>query len=176
MTQTGGEVYVRDFVGGRSLWASTNATTTAQAILGGSATASSQHPVISDDGTLVAFKTGSNEVSGGSAVIFQYNTVTAALTTVYTNGIYAWPYSDDFYGPEMTPDGRFLVFTSEEQSTNVFGSVRLWDSRTGSNALVSTNLTGAYSARHTGAGGVGHAGWTLCCVSEQRRGLDGQYG
>jgi Tol biopolymer transport system component len=146
VTQAGGEVYVRDFVGGGILWASSNATTTAQGILGGSAIPSSQHPVISDDGTWVAFKTGSNNVSGGSAVIFEYNTVTAALTTVYTNGIYELPYSDDFFGPEMTPDGRFIVFTSEEQGTNVFGSIRLWDSQTGTNALVSTNLSGAYSA------------------------------
>ncbi len=146
MTQAGGEVYVRDFVGGGLLWASTNASTTAKGILGGSGTPSSQHPVISDDGTWVAFKTGSNNVSGGAAVIFQYNTVTAALTTVYTNGIYALPYGDDFYGPEMTPDGRFIVFTSQEEGTNVFGSIRLWDSQTGANALVSTNLNGAYSA------------------------------
>jgi Tol biopolymer transport system component len=146
VTQAGGEVYVRDFVGGGILWASSNATTLAQGILGGSAIVSSQHPVISDDGTWVAFKTGSNYVSGGPAVIFQFNTVTAALTTVYTNGIYALPYSDDFYGPEMTPDGRFIVFTSQEQGTNIFGSIRLWDSQTGTNALVSTNLSGAYSA------------------------------
>ncbi|MGA2554969.1 MAG: hypothetical protein ABSG04_01665 [Verrucomicrobiota bacterium] len=146
VTQAGGEVYVRDFVGGGILWASSNATTTAKAILGGSATPSSEHPVISDDGTWLAFKTGSNNVSGGSAVIFQFNTVTAALTTVYTNGIYALPYGDDFYGPEMTPDGRFLVFTSGEQGTNIFGSIRLWDSQTGTNALVSTNVNGVYSA------------------------------
>ena len=58
----------------------------------------------------------SNTLSGGSAVIFQYNTVTAALTTVYTNGIYALPYGDDFYGPEMTPDGRFLASPRREQA------------------------------------------------------------
>ena len=34
VTPAGGEVYVRDFVGGGILWASSNATTTAQAILG----------------------------------------------------------------------------------------------------------------------------------------------
>jgi len=46
----------------------------------------------------------------------------------------------------MTPDGRFLVFTSGEQGTNIFGSIRLWDSQTGTNALVSTNVSGVYSA------------------------------
>jgi Tol biopolymer transport system component len=79
-------------------------------------------------------------------VIFEYNTGSAALTTVYTNGIYALPWSDDFYGPEMTPDGRFLAFTSGEQGTNIYGSIRLWDSQTGTNALVSTNGSGVYSA------------------------------
>ena len=57
-TQAGGDVYVRDFVGGGILWASSNATTTAQAIFGGTATPSSEHPVISDDGTWVAFRDG----------------------------------------------------------------------------------------------------------------------
>jgi Tol biopolymer transport system component len=146
VAQAGGEVYVRDFVAGRILWASSNATTTAKAILGGFRTPSSEHPVMSDDGTWVAFKTGSNSVSGGSAVIFQYSTASKALTTIYTNGIYALPSSDDFYGPEMTPDGRFLVFTSAEQGTNISGSIRLWDSQTGTNALVSTNVNGVYSA------------------------------
>ena len=37
-TQAGGDVYVRDFVGSGILWASSNATTTAHAILGGTAT------------------------------------------------------------------------------------------------------------------------------------------
>jgi len=146
VAQAGGEVYVRDFTGGGIIWASSNATTTAKAILGGSATPSSEHPVMSDDGTWVAFKTGSNSVSGGRAVIFEYNTSSTALTTVYSNGIYALPWSDDFYGPEMTPDGRFLVFTSGEQGTNIYGSIRLWDSQTGTNALVSTNGSGVYSA------------------------------
>ena len=100
---------------------------------------------MSDDGTWLAFKTGPTNVSGDSAVIFQYNTASKALNTIYTNGIYAQPYSDDFYGPEMSPDGRFLVFTSAEQGTSIFGSIRLWDSQTGTNALVSTNVNGVYS-------------------------------
>ena len=49
------------------------------------------------------------------------------------------------FGPEITPDGRFIVFTSQEQGTNADGSVRLWDSQTQTNVLVSTNLSGVYS-------------------------------
>jgi hypothetical protein len=144
VTQTGGEIYVRDFVAGGITWASANATPTAKAILGGNFTPASEHPVLSDDGMWVAFKTGSNTFTGGSAVIFQYNTATATLTTVFTNGIYA-TYGDDVYGPEMTPDGRFITFTSQEQGSPTNGSIRLWDSQTGTNVLISTNLSGDYS-------------------------------
>ena len=146
VTQSGGEVYVRDFLGGGISWASSNATVTAKAILGGTATPASEHPVISDDGTWVAFKTGPLSVTTlpSLAVIFQYNSATAALTTVYTNGICV-PYGNDFYGPEMTPDGRFIAFTSGEQRTTTNGSIRLWDSEAATNILVSTNLNGAYS-------------------------------
>jgi Tol biopolymer transport system component len=146
VTQAAGEVYVRDFVGGGIIWASSNATTTAKAILGGTATPASGHPVMSEDGTWVAFKTGPSNAAGlpASAVIFEYNSATAALTTVYTNGI-CTTYGDDFYGPEMTPDGRFITFTSREQGTTTNGSIRLWDSQTATNVLVSTNLSGEYS-------------------------------
>jgi len=146
VTQPGGEVYVRDFVGGGIIWASSNATTTAQAILGGHALPTSEHPVMSDDGTWVAFKTGSNTISGGSAVIFRYNTGTGSLATVFTNGIYAMAYDDDRFGPEMTPDGRFIVFTAGEQGATTNGSIVLWDAETASNTLVSTNLSGEYSS------------------------------
>jgi Tol biopolymer transport system component len=143
VTQSGGEVYVRDFVGGGIIWASSNATSTAAAIFK-TGTPASEHAVISDDGTWVAFKTGSNYLARLPAVIFQYNCATAVLTTIYTNGIYSI-YGDDVYGPEMTPDGRFIVFTSGEQGTTTNGSIRLWDSETATNALVSTNLSGVYS-------------------------------
>ena len=155
---------------------STNATTRGRRFWGEAPRPSSQHPVISDDGTLVAFKTGSNNVSGGSAVIFHFNTVTAALTTVYTNGIYALPVQ------------RRFLWAGNDAGRTVPG---LHVGRTGAQHLWQHPALGfpnrhqcagqhqyqrSVFGQHTGAGGVSHAGWTLCGVPEQRGGFDGQYG
>jgi Tol biopolymer transport system component len=150
-TNTAGEVYVRDLVANQTTWASTNASALACAILGATTNQSSEHPEISDDGTFVTFKTG----SGSNAVIFQYNMTNGTTTTIYTNALLftagttnALLADDDYYGPEMTPDGRFVAFVAIEAasagSTN-FGSLRLWDSETGTNIVVCTNGGGVYS-------------------------------
>jgi Tol biopolymer transport system component len=52
-----GEVYVRDMVGGKTTWASTNAASLAQTLLG-LTNIPSYHAVVSDDGRFDAFKTG----------------------------------------------------------------------------------------------------------------------
>ena len=131
---------------------STNASTTAHAFIGENQYRylPSEHPEISDDGTLVTFKTGLI----GAAVIFQYNMTNGTTTTIYTNALLSSGNArdtlaaDDYYGPETTPDGRFVAFVAIEaasnQSTN-YGSVRLWDSETGTNVLVSANTNGVYS-------------------------------
>ena len=175
VTQSGGEVYVRDFLGGGISWASSNATVTAKAILGGTATPASEHPVISDDGTWVAFKTGPLSVTTlpSLAVIFQYNSATAALTTVYTNGICV-PYGNDFYGPEMTPDGRFIAFTSGEQRTTTNGSIRLWDSEAANQHPRQHKSQWRLFHQHAGPGAGGHTGRAIRGVPEQGGGFDDQ--
>jgi Tol biopolymer transport system component len=150
-TNTAGEVYVRDLVANQTIWASTNASTLAYAILGQTTNQSSEHPEISDDGTFVTFKTGSRS----NAVIFQYNMTNGTTTTIYTNALLytagtatALLADDDFYGPETTPDGRFVAFVAIEaasQGSTNYGSVRLWDSETGTNVVVCTNAGGVYS-------------------------------
>jgi Tol biopolymer transport system component len=150
-TNNAGDVYVRDLVANQTTWASTNASALADAILGGTNYQSSEHPEISDDGTFVTFKTG----SGGNAVVFQYNMTNGTTTTIHTNallytaGTAAFlPADDDFYGPEVTPDGRFVAFVAIEaasQGSTNYGSVRLWDSETGTNVVVCTNASGVYS-------------------------------
>jgi Tol biopolymer transport system component len=152
VTNSIGDVYVRDLVANQTIWASTNASALAQDILGGPDYQASGHPEISDDGTLVTFKTGFY----GAAVIFQYNMTNGTTTTIYTNAL-QYPggssntaafWTEDYYGPEMTPDGRFVAFVAIEApsagGTN-YGSVRLWDSETGTNVVVCTNAAGVYS-------------------------------
>lgn len=143
VTNFQGEVYVSDLTAGQVIWASTNAAIMAQSALG-RAGAGSFHPVISDDGVFVAFKTGATNAIG-QAIILQHNLTNQSTTLISTNGLSSTVYSDDVYGPEMTPDGRFITFVSEEMETNIYGSIRLWDSQTATNFLVSTNLSGVYS-------------------------------
>ena len=153
---TAGEVYVRDLLAGKTIWASTNAAATVSTVLQLGSMPSS-HPVLSDDGRYIAFKTGwtngtvSPGGSGVAAVIyFLYDTLNRTTTMVSTNGFAPWANCDDVYGPEMTPDGRFVAFVQREPagSTN-YSSVRLWDRQTGTNVLVSAGTNDLWPANST---------------------------
>jgi Tol biopolymer transport system component len=138
----GGDVYVRDMVANQTIWASTNAASITQGIFGGSQYQASLHPAISADGTQVAFRTGLNS----NNVVFLYNIPSSTTTIIWTNGANATSlaFGDDVYGPDITPDGRFVLFlASETNLTNL--SVRLWDAETGTNLLVSANTNGLFS-------------------------------
>ena len=158
---TAGEVYVRDRLAGTTVWASTNAAMTVSNLLH-LISMPSTHPVLSDDGRYVAFKTGwtNGTASPGGAgvaavIFFQYDSVNGTTTILSTNGYAPWAFCDDVYGPEMTPDGRFVAFVQREPigSTN-YSSVRLWDQQTGTNVLVSAGANGLWptnSTSHTSA-------------------------
>ena len=114
--------------------------------------APSYHPVMSDDGRYVAFKTGWNNGTvppGGASVaaviFFQFDSVAGTATILSTNGYAPWAFCDDVYGPAMTPDGRFVVFEQREPvgHTN-YCSVRLWDRFIGTNVLVSAGPNGLW--------------------------------
>jgi hypothetical protein len=158
--QSLGEIYVRDRLAGTTIWASTNAALTCSNLLGTSPNNSwflmpSIHPVISDDGRYVAFKTGwTNGIvtppAGKPAVIFfQYDLVNRTTTIVSTNGYPSWANCDDVYGPEMTPDGRFIAYVEY----NIVGgktnsSVRLWDRLADTNGLVNLDTSGLWASNN----------------------------
>jgi Tol biopolymer transport system component len=143
-----GEIYVRDRLANQTIWASTNAaaiTASVQSSPYGPSNYKSYHPGLSDDGRYVAFKTGSiSLIPAGTipppVIYFQYDTVNGTTTMLSTNGFQPWLNCDDVYGPEMTPDGRFIAYVQYEQAggTN-YSSVRLWDRQTGTNVLVSAD-------------------------------------
>jgi Tol biopolymer transport system component len=138
---TTGEVYVRDRLTGTTTWASTNAAAIVSAMIQ-QTNATSYHPQLSDDGRYVAFKAGTT-ASTGVAVILQYDSTTGATTVVNTNGIGGSVDVDESYGPEMTPDGRFIAFARHEGSTNSgYASVHVWDAQLASDTLVSDNGSG----------------------------------
>lgn len=139
---TNAQVYVRDLVAGVTLWASTNAANLASNLLG-LVSAASYHPVISDDGRYLGYKTGSayqnlGTASGnaGSMLVFQYDSVAGTTALVATNGYAPWYQNDDITGPEMSPDGRYLVFSATNHSAGCV-EVELWDSTLGTNWVVS---------------------------------------
>jgi Tol biopolymer transport system component len=130
-----GEVYVCDLVSNVTIWASTNAANIAKAVLNISS-AACYHPVISDDGQYVAFKAGTGT---GPAMIFQYSATNGSVTAISSNAV---KQVDDIYGPEMSPDGRFVVFLA----TNFSGAcvtVELWDALAGTNSTISVAQDGS---------------------------------
>ena len=158
---TGGEIYLYDSVSNKMTWASTNAASIVATQLNLN-NAPSSHPALSADGRYVAFKAGwtnGTTSPGGSGVaavlFFQYDASNRTTTVVSTNGYAPWLNCDDVYGPEMSPDGRFVAFVQREQAGSGTNSdVRLWDRVAGTNVLVSVNLNGLWptnSNSHTPA-------------------------
>jgi Tol biopolymer transport system component len=136
-----GEVYVRDRLMGTTTWASTNAAAIVSAALGLSGMPA-YHPRLSDDGRYVAFKAGAT-TPGSAVVILQYDSITGATAVVNTNGIGGSVDLDDSYGPEMTPDGRFIAFARQEGSLGSgYSSVHVWDAQLNSDTLVSDDGSG----------------------------------
>ena len=136
-----GEVYVRDRVAGTTTWASTNVAALVLAALGQN-NVPSYHPRLSDDGRYVAFKAGAT-IATGAAMILQYDSTLVATTAANTNGIGGPVDLDDSYGPEMTPDGRFIAFARHEGSlSSGYSSVHVWDAQLTTDTLVSDNGSG----------------------------------
>ena len=139
-----GEVYLADLLANTVAWVSTNASVTTSNILRLNSPPS-YHPALSDDGRYVAFKCGwtngtvAPPLPGRAAtIVFLFDSLSGATTLLTTNGYAPLPYDDDLYGPEMTPDGRFVAYVERETTlaTN-FASVRLWDRLTATNVLAS---------------------------------------
>ena len=155
-TATKGEVYLAEVASNTITWASTNAALAAYDVLLLNNTPSS-HPALSDDGRYVAFKTGwtNGAVSpGGSSpaavIFFVYDSLTGTSTILSTNGFPPWANCDDVYGPEMTPDGRFIAYVEREfAGTTNYSSVRLWDQQSGTNVLVSAGPDGLWPTNST---------------------------
>lgn len=134
-----GEVYVRDTVLNTITWVSSNAVSMAYSNIAGSKYTVAYHPSISDDGRYVAFKTSLADKSWPTA-IFRKDLVTGTLTMLNSNSIPMGNGArqgafDDYFGPEMTPDGRFVTYSCRDLNTNYY-SVHLWDSVSSTDAPV----------------------------------------
>lgn len=148
------EVYVSDLVSNTITWASTNAGSTVNSILHLSPYSPSFHPVISEDGRYIGFKTGWTNSSAppgsppaiGAVVVFRYDTLGATNVIVSTNGFpastWTWWGADDPYGPEMTRDGRFIAFAERQGTNQTHSSLYEWDAQSGLSTLVSADTNG----------------------------------
>ena len=144
---TNGEIYLCDLTTTNLTWVSSNAVA-----LAGFSGGASTHPVISDDGRYVAFKYGStngpNEAgfNHGASFIFQYDAQMVNTTIVNSNAYPPVPYADDIYGPEMTPDGRYVAFVEQTVLVTLvpYSSVHLWDRLGVPDTLVSQDMFGGF--------------------------------
>jgi Tol biopolymer transport system component len=134
-----GEVYVCDLFSNVTIRASTNAANITKSVLNLSS-AACYHAVISDDGQYVVFKAGTGT---GLAMIFQYRATNGMVTAISSNGVTPWQQIGDIYGPEMSPDGRFVVFVATN-SDLACRMIQLWDAQTGTNLNVSVALDGSF--------------------------------
>lgn len=150
-TTTAGEIYSADLVSNTMAWVSTNAATVVSSLFHLN-NMPSVHPVISADGRYVAFKSGWTNgfaYPGGTGIpatiVFCYDASNQTTTIIGTNGYPPWTGSDDVFGPEMTPDGRFIAFAQLQVTGGKTNSVVcLWDRQTGTNMLVSAGLDGLW--------------------------------
>jgi Tol biopolymer transport system component len=145
-----GEVYVRDLTTGVTTWASANALAIASSGFGTTNNYSSYHPVLSVDGRYLAFKTvaASNTLSGvppiyTNGIVLQLDLQSGITTVIDTNALASGPSDEDRFGPEMTPDGRFIAFVHQEPGpAGAYSSVYLWDSQNSTSILVSDDGNG----------------------------------
>jgi Tol biopolymer transport system component len=146
-TTTRGEIYLFDALANSVTWVSTNASVTTSNLLKLNQPPS-YHPALSEDGRYIAFKCGwtngtvTPPTPGvAAALVFRYDATDGTTTVISTNAFAAWPFNDDVYGPEMSPDGRFIAYVEREiNGGSIYSSVRLWDQQTGTNVLVSADL------------------------------------
>jgi Tol biopolymer transport system component len=153
-----GEIYVRDRLAGTTTWASTNAAIIVSNLLYKflSIPMSSVHPALSDDGRYVAFKTTTNGITSLDSLVaapgeifFQYDSLNRTTTIVDTNGYPHWVAYDDIYGPEMTPDGRFIAYVDRIMTGGKTNSnIRLWDRLAGTNVLVNLDTNGLWASNN----------------------------
>jgi hypothetical protein len=136
-----GEIYVRDLVAGTTTLASTNARSIALSALGSTNVFSCNHS-ISADGRYVAFEvatTNANSVAT-PGLILRHDLQTAITDTAFTNARVPMMPPEDIHTLDLTPDGRFISFIANTDSTGVGTHVRCWDSQSGTNTIISLDL------------------------------------
>jgi Tol biopolymer transport system component len=134
---TTSEVYVRDLVGGTTLWASSGASAALQAAFG-LTNAVSFNFALSADGQFVAYEASSPSASAD--LILRYGLVSDWTDLVHTNVVAAPPGANRRL--DMTPDGRFIAFVANTNGVSSTSTcILVWDAQTGLATLASGDLS-----------------------------------
>jgi Tol biopolymer transport system component len=143
-----GEVYVRDLVGGTTIWASTNAQNLFQSVYG-TPNEISCHADISSDGQFVAFETCTTNLTtlNAQGIVQRFNLQTDATDIIYTNANAPLTSPlENINNLDITPDGRFVAYVANTTNSGGNTAIYLWDSQTGTNTLVSADQTSGLPA------------------------------
>jgi Tol biopolymer transport system component len=150
--QTTGELYVRDLVGGTTIWASSGAR--GPWFPNGTPVLSCNFQ-ISDDGRYMAYEACGNNATTNNfsatmpsiGAILRYGLQTGLTDLVATNANIPAGSFQYVHNLDMSPDGRFITFVSNGAASFITNtSVYLWDAQSGATTLVSVNTNGVASS------------------------------
>jgi Tol biopolymer transport system component len=143
-TTNGTEIFIRDMIGGKTVWASTNAR-----VLLGSSVAYSYNLSTSADGKFVAFESSTNAptTAGSRGSIFRYSVDSGLTDLVSANAYIPTAAAEDARSLEISPDGRFVVFVGNTNvGSNTALCIYIWDGNFGGTTLVSGDTNGNVQA------------------------------
>ena len=137
-----GDIYVRDLVGGTTVWASSGARAAAQAALHTTNVVCYNHSV-SDDGQFVVYEASPFSGPFSAGLILRYNFGTGITDVVHTNAAVTVAAYEDIHNLDMTPDGRFIAFIANTNgNAGTTTCVCVWDAQTGAVTLASSDPAG----------------------------------
>lgn len=157
-----GQVFVRDLVGSKTIWASTNAQSIFNSTYGLNVSSGTSNvcgnQLISADGNYVVFEALTNPPYLSStlyarAAVLRYHVQTGVTDLISTNGTLPLLQVDDTVNPlDMTPDGRFVAFVSVTNTGTATAScINLWDGQSGTMTLVSQKISGPFTTNDDSA-------------------------
>jgi Tol biopolymer transport system component len=132
-------IYMRDLVGGTTTWASTYALAGVRLVKASTASTVCYNHVLSTNGQFVAYQASPSPLSGPASVgvILRYDMVSGLTDVVSTNATAGTGLPQDLRGVDMTPDGRYIAFLANTNSTS--SCVYVWDAQTRVTRLASGN-------------------------------------
>jgi Tol biopolymer transport system component len=129
------EVYVRDLVGQKTLFASAGSRSAAFSAFGTSNNIASFNHTISADGHYVAYEAATNR-----GLVLRFDLATEITEIVATNASVSTASLEDIHNLAISPEGRFVAFVATSNNLSVVNtSVELWDAQNATTTAVSVD-------------------------------------